>query len=133
MKTPIASLLVVAVAAAVAALPLGFALDGGRFTLSGLLPIAIAGIAAAAWLALLVAVGTIQKLSFVSGGTVGLLALGTVLLWIFSAPSEPGATGTIGERVAWLALFLFGFGPYAFLAGGFLGYSLRRLPVRDAA
>jgi hypothetical protein len=133
MKTPISSLAVIALAAAVAALPLGFAFGGGRFTLEGLMPIAGAGLAAAAWLGLLAAAGVIRKLGFVAGGTVGLLALATVLVFIFSMPAEPGATGTIRERAAWIALFIFGFGPYAFLAGGLLGLVLRRLPVRDAA
>jgi hypothetical protein len=133
MRTPISSLVAVAAAASVAALPPGFALDGGRFTLAGLLPIAGAGLAAAAWLALLVEFGVVRRLGFVAGGAVGLLALGTVLVIIFSVPAEPGATGTVGERVAWMGLFLFGFGPYAFLAGGVFGHILRGLPVRDAA
>jgi len=133
MRVSAKALAIVAVSAAFSALPLAFVFDGMHLSAVSLSLVAGSGLSSAAWLAALVARKSVRRLGIVTGALLGFLSFATVLLVFLSLPAEPGATATTKDR-AMLAFFAVGgVGLYPLLAGGVMGFLLRRIPLQNAA
>ena len=133
MRVSAKPLAIVAVSAALSALPLAFVFDGMHLSAVSLSLAAGSGLASATWLAALVYCRLVRRLGLVAGALIGFLSFATVLLVFLSLPAEPGATATIKVR-AMLAVFaMAGVGLYPLLAGGVMGFLLRRMALQNAA